>query len=220
MIIEEYIERFKKNANYWAIRKDWLYDKADLLRSFGQIVGETEQEWLVPCWHILNPPATLAEIDEAQRQLGYELPEQLHQFLRVANGARLYCLTPLWLLDTFPNAKYQRYHIFGTAELVTVNQNLLSWFRSMLGDDPDFCDSHILNYIAFCDAHDGNYLAILLQGPEKGKVFFLDHEYLFRPYSELNTDLYYTIVKSFEDWLELLIKTKGWGGFGKRVPPL
>ncbi len=219
-MIEEYIERFRKNESYWAVRKDWLYDKADLLQSFGQSVGEAEREWLIPCWHFLNSPATTAEIDEAQKRLGYELPKAIYHFLQITNGAKLYCLTPLWLLDTFPDAEYQRYHIFNLSELVTVNQNLLSWFRLMLGDDPDFCDFHTLNYIAFCDAHDGNYLAILLEGLSRGKVFFLDHEYLFRPYSELDIDVYYTVAESFDAWLELLIKTKGWGGFGRLVPPL
>lgn len=220
MTIEEYIERFKKNENYWAIRKDWLYDKADLLQSFGQIVGETEREWLVPCWHVLNPPAALAEIDEAQKQLGYEFPEQVDQFLRAANGARLYSLTPLWLLDAFPNAKYQRYHIFGTTELIQVNQESLETFRHFARLDPAYRDMHTLNYVAFCDAYDGNHLAILLQGPERGKIFFLDHEYEFFPYDDSTLEAYYTVAESLEAWLELLVRTKGWGGFGKQVPPL
>jgi hypothetical protein len=220
MTLLKYVERLRINENHWAVRKDWLYDRDDLLKSFGQIAGETEEEWLIPCWHILNPPATRVEIEMAQEQLGYKLPDELHQFLQIANGARLYCLTPLWLLDTFPNAQYQRYHIFSTLEVVTINQNLLKDFRAMLGNDPDFRDLHTLNYVAFCDAHDGNYLAILREGPEQGKVFFLDHEYLFRPYSERDADLYYTIAESLEAWLELVVKTKGWGGFGRRVPPL
>jgi hypothetical protein len=80
---------------------------------------------------------------------------------------------------------------------------------------PDFRDFHTLNYVAFCDAHDGNYLAILREGPEQGKVFFLDHEYLFRPYSERDADLYYTVAESLEAWLELVVKTKGVGRLWK-----
>jgi len=216
----KYIERLRINENYWAVRKDWLYDRDDLLKSFGQIAGETEEEWLIPCWHILNPPATCVEIEMAQEQLGYKLPEELHQFLQIANGARLYCLTPLWLLDTFPNAQYQRYHIFSTLELVKINREMLETFRHFARLDPAYRNIHTLNYVAFCDAHDGNYLAILREGPEQGKVFFLDHEYEFFPHDESTIEAYYTVAESLEAWLELVAKTKGWGGFGRRVPPL
>jgi len=216
----KYIERLRINENYWAVRKDWLYDRDDLLKSFGQIAGETEEEWLIPCWHILNPPATRVEIEMAQEQLGYKLPEELHQFLQIANGARLYCLTPLWLLDTFPNAQYQRYHIFSTLELVKINREMLETFRHFARLDPAYRNIHTLNYVAFCDAHDENYLAILREGPEQGKVFFLDHEYEFFPHDESTIEAYYTVAESLEAWLELVAKTKGWGGFGRRVPPL
>ena len=216
----KYIERLRINENYWAVRKDWLYDRDDLLKSFGQIAGETEEEWLIPCWHILNPPATRVEIEMAQEQLGYKLPEELHQFLQIANGARLYCLTPLWLLDTFPNAQYQRYHIFSTLELVKINREMLETFRHFARLDPAYRNIHTLNYVAFCDAHDGNYLAILREGPEQGKVFFLDHEYEFFPHDESTIEAYYTVAESLEAWLELVAKTKGWGGFGRGVPPL
>ena len=86
--------------------------------------------------------------------------------------------------------------------------------------DPAYRNIHTLNYVAFCNAHDGNYLAILREGPEQGKVFFLDHEYEFFPYDESTIEAYYTIAESLEAWLELVAKTKGWGGFGRRVPPL
>jgi hypothetical protein len=40
------------------------------------------------------------------------------------------------------------------------------------------------NYIAFYDAKDGNYQAILLEGPECGKVFMLHHEHYYCPHGE------------------------------------
>jgi hypothetical protein len=185
----------------------------------GSAVEETEAAWIVHCHHILKPPAMLEDIVRVETALGYKLPAELVEFLSITNGAWLYRIpgawAPDWARQEDPEAGYTLYHVFSTTELVTVNRNLLSDFRSMLGEDPDFRDLHTLNYIAFCDAHDGNYLAILLEGPEKDKIFFLDHEYLFRPYSELDVDLYYTIAESLEAWLELVVRTKGRGGFGK-----
>jgi hypothetical protein len=185
----------------------------------GSAVEETEAAWIVPCHHILKPPAMPEDIIWAETTLGYALPAELVELLSITNGARLYrtpdAWAPDWTRQKDPEAGYTLYHVFSTTELSIVNRSLLSCFRSMLGDDPDFRDFHTLNYIAFCDAHDGNYLAILLEGPDKGKVFFLDHEYLFRPYSELDADVYYTIAESLKAWLELVVRTKGRGGFGK-----
>lgn len=196
------------------------HTREGLIFTFGEALVEAEEAWLVPCSHHVYSPASQEDIVLAERALGFFLPENLGQFLQLTNGAQLYAARLAWKPEWVPGNEHIEYHIFSTAELVTVNQNLLSWFRSMLGDDPDFRDHHALNYIAFCDGHDGNYLAILLEGPEKGKVFFLNHEYLFRPYSELDTDLYFTVAKSFGDWLELLVRTKGRGGFGKQLVPI
>lgn len=182
------------------------------------IVGETAEAWLVRCWHEPNAPVnedTLWEMEQEMKQVwGKSIPEELRQLLRLADGGRLFVLS---LKDWQGIAPYARYHIFSTTELATINRNLLKDFRAMLGSDPDFRDFHVLNYVAFCDAHNGNYLAILLEGPERGKVFFLYKEYLFRPYSKLDADLYYTVAPSLEAWLELVVRTKGWDGFGEMM---
>jgi hypothetical protein len=217
--MEDYIEKLKTNENHWAVRKNWFYNQSDLLKSVGKIDAETEHEWLIPCWHILNPPAALAEINEAQTKLGYKFPEELVHFLQLADGARLYCLSrPRWI-NTFPSALYQRYRIFSATELVELNQDLLNRFRHTYENDPAFRGKS-LNYVAFCDAHNDNYLAILLRGRGKGKVFFLDHEYLYLPYGRLSADSYYTIANSLKEWLELVVTTRGWAGFGEDVPML
>jgi hypothetical protein len=197
-----------------------MHTREGLIFTFGDVLIETEDAWLVPCTHTTYAPALPEDIRAIEQSLGFALPESLHHFLQLTNGAQLYVAPLAWKPSWSTKGDYIHYHIFSTLELVTINQNLLKDFRAMLGNDPDFRDLHTLNYVAFCDAHDGNYLAILREGPEQGKVFFLDHEYLFRPYSERDADLYYTVAESLEAWLELVVKTKGWGGFGRRVPPL
>jgi hypothetical protein len=178
-------------------------------------VQEDEETWRIPCRHRVFPGASEEALAQAEQAMGFPLPEALKELLQITNGLELY-VSPAagYYSPTF----HIEYRIFSTTELVTINQNLLKDFRAMLGDDPDFRDVHALNYVAFCDAHDGNYLAILLEGPERSKVFFLDHEYLFRPYSEQDADLYYTVAPSLDAWLELVAKTEGWGGFGEPTP--
>ena len=85
----------------------------------------------------------------------------------------------------------------------------------MLGDDVDFRNVQRLNYLAICDATDNNYQAILLEGLERGTVFFLNHEYFGRPYTERDSDLYYTLASSVEAWFELIVESGGWGGRGE-----
>ena len=210
-------EMLQQNA--LGVPKD-KYSRERITRVVGEILSETANTWFVPCTHSPSPQATTEQIHSVEQALGFVLPQDLHHLWLQMDGGKFYIVPRMWLRDTFPEARHVRYHIFSTLELVTINQNLLKDFRAMLGNDPDFRDLHTLNYVAFCDAHDGNYLAILREGPEQGKVFFLDHEYLFRPYSERDADLYYTVAESLKAWLELVAKTKGWGGFGRGVPPL
>jgi len=188
------------------------------------VVRETEVAWIVSCRHILKPPAKPAEIVWTETELGYELPEELDEFLSITNGAQLYKVPGAWIPDWVrqaePEAGYVRYHLFSTLELIKINREMLETFRHFARLDPAYRNIHTLNYVAFCNAHDGNYLAILREGPEQGKVFFLDHEYEFFPYDESTIEAYYTIAESLEAWLELVAKTKGWGGFGRGVPPL
>lgn len=194
------------------------YSPEQIARVTGDLPETLGDRWLVPCRHQLSPPATRSELQETERAMCITLPENLRQFLELSNGARLYIVSVYWLRSGPDIVEHTRYHILSASELIQVNYGLLKCFREVLGNDADFASMDRLNYLAFCDAHNGNYLAIIMEGPEAGKVFFLDHEGFFRPYSELDTDIYYMVAPSFEEWLDLVIEEHGWRGFGEDVP--
>jgi len=197
-----------------------MHTREGLIFTFGDVLIETEDAWLVPCTHTTYAPALPEDIRAIEQSLGFALPESLHHFLQLTNGAQLYVAPLAWKPSWSTKGDYIHYHIFSTLELVKINREMLETFRHFARLDPAYRNIHTLNYVAFCDAHDGNYLAILREGPEQGKVFFLDHEYEFFPHDESTIEAYYTVAESLEAWLELVVKTKGWGGFGRRVPPL
>jgi hypothetical protein len=184
-------------------------------RILGEPSGETTGAWVVACTHVLTNPATAADIKGAEDELGFGIPEEYRRLLRISNGASLFVVPQIWLHDTFPGAQHVQYRLFGTEELVDTHSKLLGIFRDNYADDPELRHVMSVNYLAICDATDGNYQAILLQGPEHGKVFLLLNELLGRPYSEGDRDLYYTIADSLENWLQLISDTGGWGGRGQ-----
>jgi len=161
------------------------------------------------CTHRLYQATSAPELANLEKSLETQLPFHLKQLLQTTNGAEFF-ITPNW---GFPDERVVRYHVFNTEEILRTNRELLKQFRSMLGDDPDFQDVHSLNYVAFCDAHDDNYLAILLDKQMYGSVFFLNNEYLYRPYTEQDSDLYYTVAGSLEEWFGRLLLSSGWDGF-------
>ena len=171
--------------------------------------GEDEQFWHIACTHRLYAQASEETIEQTEILLQKTLPSDLKSLLRLTNGGELFIAPNLW----FPEENYARYRLFGTTEIRKVNQDLFDRFRGMLGKDPDFQNIYTLNYIAFCDAHDDNYLAALLDNPMYGSIFFLDHEYLYRPYSVQDSDLYYPVSNSLENWIEQLVSFSGWNGF-------
>ncbi len=187
-----------------------------------KVVGQQPRKsggcWLVPCKHETNRAASIEQIAETEAALDRKLPDELKEFLRLTDGGRFYITPSKWLWHVIPNARTVRFEILGTANLTKVNGELLQQFRLMLGRDKDFKHIQRLNYLAFCDGHDGNFLAVLTEGPEAGIVFFLHHEYLFRPYSAEDTDLYYTVAPSFQRWLALVVESHGWEGFGRFAP--
>jgi hypothetical protein len=204
----------------WLAVPKSIYPYERIVELADDVAGETDVAWLIRCHHTANLPATAEQISSAERLLGFRLPESLHRFYRLADGGKFFVVPAPWLQPEFPNAEHIRYHIFSTAELVTFHQQCMTTFRAMLGEDPDFQHLHALDYIAFCDAHNGNYLALLLEGPDQGKVFFLHREGLFRPYNAYEFDLYYIVADSLEDWLERVIRTQGWDGFGEMMQTL
>ena len=197
------------NVNELAIPKK-IYERSYVIDLAGTITGETPQDWLVPCHHIVNPPAAPGQITRIKEVLKLEVPIQLRQFLELSNGAKLYSLL---------GSSIARYELFNTDEIINVNAELWENFRGLLGNDRDFKDVSRLNYLAFCDALDGNYIAIILDGPHQGEIFFLLHELCYRPFSEDDLEFYPIIASSFANWLKLLIETKGSGGFGPTFVP-
>lgn len=171
--------------------------------------SESADGWLVRCYHELNAPATLREIKEAEEGLGFILPEEYVQFLRISNGANLF-VAP----KANASEKHVRYHLFNTIELLRVYRLCCRVFRDNFGDDPEYSNVADLNYLPFCDATDDNYQGIVLGGTDQGKVFLLHYELLCRPYDNADSEYYYTIADSFEDWLRLIRQSRGWGGRG------
>jgi hypothetical protein len=180
-------------------------------QSFGESIIQSNLHWIVKCAHLLNPPASTSDIQEAEGRLSVSLPDELRELLRFANGAKLFVAPRS---GDWAGTEHVRYDIFGTERLAAINDQLFDGFRSCLRDDPDFKDINRLNYLAFCDVDDGNFLALLLEGPARSKVFFLDREYLGRPYGDAASDAYYTVSDSLESWLKLLADTAGWAGRG------
>jgi hypothetical protein len=199
-----------------------IYERSDVdVFVAGDVIPGTEQCWLVPCGHIINAPATAEQVAGMEKEIGLKVPEQLSQFLLLSNGAKLFCVYSVWDGIPLPNPSLMRYPVFNTSEIAELSKELWDNFQGALGDDPDFRHFTRLNYIAFCDAHDGNYLAILVEEPYVGQIFFLNHELLFRPFSEHEFDREFSpiIAPSFTAWLELLADTNGWNGFGPFLPP-
>jgi hypothetical protein len=91
---------------------------------------------------------------------------------------------------------------------------MLQTFLEAYADDHEFEDVRSLNYMAFCDATNDNYQAVVIDGQHGNRVFLLFYEFQCRPYSELDSDFYYTISESIESWLGLILITGGWGGRG------
>jgi len=203
------------NQTYITCPKE-KYTYQGLTFTFGNTVIDMEDRWLIPCTHKLFAPASSEQMAAVEEIIGYELPEDFREFLQMTNGAQLYVAPLGWKPSWSQRENFIEYLIYSSEELITLNRTLLQDFRIMLGKDPDFQEIHKLNYLAFCDAHDGNYLAILLEGPFRGMIFYLDKEYLFRPYSEIEADFYYIVTQSFGRWMRLVADTKGTGGFGEQ----
>jgi hypothetical protein len=171
---------------------------------------DSRGQWLVHCSHRLRKPASTREIRQAEGKLGFRLPREYVRFLKVTNGAKLFCIP----MRYDPKEIHTRHHLFGTRELVSMNRKLFRIFRECYKDDPEYCNVNAVNYLAFCDAYDGNYQSFLLEEQGRGKVFLLFREFLYRPYARGDAYFCYTIAPSFEEWLKLILQTRGWGGRG------
>lgn len=207
--LRSYLEEIQKQKVLICPKEE--HTRAGLIATFGDVLIETPGAWLIPCFHKLYPSASRVEIDELEHAIEKELPTDLRAFLLLANGAKLYIAPRAWAPSWSTETSYIEYQLYNSAELIQLNKQLADDFRSMLGEDPEFEQVSTLNYLAFCDAHDGNYLALVMEGPQKGKVFFLDKEYSFRPYRD--QDLYFTVAQTLDSWFERVAKSKGLSGF-------
>ncbi len=193
-----------------------LHNKEQIISAFGGTIGDTTESWLVPCFHSLNAPAQAEHIIETEKQLGYSIPAEYKQFLSVSNGAKLFNATRNRPQTGSPHI---RYHLFSCDELLKINRFMLQTFLEAYADDPEFEDVRSLNYMAFCDATNDNYQAVVIDSQHRNRVFLLFYEFQCRPYSELDSDFYYSISESIESWLKLILITGGWGGRGWAYAP-
>ena len=172
-------------------------------------IMDAETDCLLPCRHQFPSPATEAEIKKlSSLNISADIPDQLIELLRLTNGPNLFQLEykglskPWW---------YTIYNILGTEELVEENKDLLEeTYLSYAEEDIEMQGITQLNYVAFCDIGDGNFLSIALDKPDRGKVFYLDHDYLFYPYGiPFTKDAYIVVADSIEEWLEQLVTKRG-----------
>lgn len=184
------------------------WDQEQQRQIFGDALDDRGDTLSVKCSHRCNSPATELAIQQAERDLGSSLPVQLQEFFLATNGAHLFVVPRSELFDT----PLVLYRILTTEEVVSHHNNIFSTFRGALGFDPEFRDARKLNYLPFCDVNDGNYLAFHLGGPHQGKIFFLDSGLCYRPYDQRDSDMYYTLANSLEDWLQKVRDTGGLGG--------
>lgn len=216
MSLQANLERICR-TEYLSVSKE-RYRERNSLHWFLDVLAETSEYWLIPCTHLLNAPATDAQIATLAFTLGQDLPVQLRDFLKLADGAALFRLHyrsgqfDYWIT---------RYKVLGCSELLQVNREILEIFHSYAEFDDTYRDVEKLNYLAFCDIGDGNYLAIILEGANTGHVFFLDHEYGFYPFApELARNAYVHVADSLDEWLGQLARTGGEDGTGGRWIPL
>jgi hypothetical protein len=210
--MNEVIARIKQMKSLAVPKALHPLDRAEFV--FGPNAGETEHSWLFKCTHSFHAPASEAEITAAEGALGCAIPSDYKQFLKITNGAKLFCVPRVWLHHVDPTAVHERFHLYGCSELVDVNRGLYQTFRDAYSDDPEYRTVR-LNYVAYCWAEDGNYQAMLLDEILDKQVFLLFHEFSYRPYDVRDADLNYKIADDFRSWLELIEQTHGWGGRGE-----
>lgn len=191
------------------------YDRDRATRRFGNIASESSTCWSVPCSHLFKAPASREQIDTAESQLGFRVPDSYKCFLSMSDGAELFRRPVPSLVQSAPTLWIPRFSLFGCDELVRVNKLLFERFRFHYADDPEFKGTSTLNYIAFCDADNNNYQALYTsRATNDSFVFLLFRELLCRPYSDLDKDYYQVISDSFNSWLTLVAASGGWQGRG------
>jgi hypothetical protein len=202
-------------TRYFAWSKS-RYPLDELLEEHGEMPAEAEDYWLVPCSHVLGAPASDAQIDELRSAAGGDLPVELLELLRLANGAELFGVRPY--SSALGDYRVPMYRLLGCSQLVSENQQIYDAYRSYAEDDPQYADVDRLNYLAFCDIGDGDYLAMVLGGDEVGTVFLLDHDFAFYPFgADFTREAYTPVAGSIAELLALLARTCGRAGMPQEL---
>ena len=174
---------------------------------------EAADTYQLRCSHLFYPPASVEELASTERQLSWNLPQQLVELLSISNGADLFRIH--YASRRFDDYWIPKYKILSTSELTSVNLQLLDTFHSYIEGDDDYSNDASLDYIAFCDVGDGNFLALLMEGEKNSFVFYLDHDYAYYPYRDIKSEGAYShIADSLKQWFDLLIQSSGRAGIG------
>lgn len=194
-----------------------LYTREQLEFLFGVALTEDRESWLVSCIHTLEESATQHEIDAVEHKTQRTVPIQLRELYTFTNGSELFVVPLEWLKSSFSRPKYTRYHIFNCKETIEVNEEVNMTIQQMYRGDPDLDVINDLGVLVFCDAHDGNYLGIATKSQYQGVIVFLDHETSYRPFTKPGDISSFFVSSSLDNWIQHLINTQGWDGFGGRV---
>lgn len=135
--------------------------------------------------HFPRPPATLGDIDDFERRMGWRLDPDLRAFYLHCNGAELFQPLP----DT-------HYRILPLYEVVRARV-------AIFGEDTDA--SGPASQYVICDVQTGDFVVVDVSHPEEGRypLFDADHEAWPDPaYCE-------RIANSFSEFLEKALRSKG-----------
>ena len=136
--------------------------------------------------HFPYPPATLEEVEQFERRVGWNLDSELRAFYLHCNGAEL--------LERLPDSPYQ---ILPLAEIVRARVAIFG------GKNDDDAHGPACMY-ALCDIQDGNYVIVDVSSQENGCYRLLDGDHEAWP------DPAYCkqIAHSFSEFLEQVLRTR------------
>lgn len=138
-----------------------------------------------------NPPATQGDIHRCEEELGFILPNSYKEFLKLSNGAHLFCRSQSLYNITLPWLADSGLLIQSTGSIVPFNEDT---------DKIYIEEDEKKKYIGFC------YLGQFLSGDfcsfdittyvdSEYRVLDSQHDYSFEEWQEQ------VIADSFEDWL-------------------
>lgn len=135
--------------------------------------------------HFPRPPATLADIEEFERRMGWRLDAPLRAFYLHCNGAELFVPLP----DT-------HYRILPLAEVVPGRVAIFGKDEDRRGPASQY---------AVCDVGDGNYVMVDVSRQEEGCYPLIDADHENWP----DPAYCQQIASSFAEFLEKALRSKG-----------